>query len=123
MVANGFPLGEVIAERRIILYEQAGEERWITVRLGSPVGVRLEDGSPLQSGDPEEGTFRCPIQILGLDHDEHVYAPFGEDPFVALQYAIDFIGDLLREGSDRLNLENKFQVPLTREHWIWRYPV
>jgi hypothetical protein len=45
-----FPLGTVIAERRIQLYEQTGEERWITVRLGSPVGVHLEDGSPLRSG-------------------------------------------------------------------------
>jgi hypothetical protein len=123
MMLNRFPVGTVIAERRIALYEQTGDERWITVRLGSPVGVHLGDGSPLRPGDPEEGTFRCPVQILGLDHDEGVYAPFGEDPFVALQFAIDLIGDLLQKGSDRLNLENKYRVPPpTREHWIWRYP-
>jgi hypothetical protein len=94
MMQNRFPVGTVIAERRIQLYERTGEARWITVRLGSPVGVYLEDGSPLRSGDLEEGTFRCPIQILGLDHDEGVYVPFGEDPFVALQFAVDLIGDL-----------------------------
>jgi hypothetical protein len=99
------------------------KKRWITVRPGSPVGVHLEDGSPLRSGDLEEGTFRCSIQILGLDRDEGVYAPFGEDPFVALQFAIDLIGDLFQKGCDRLNLENKYRVaPSTREHWIWRYP-
>jgi hypothetical protein len=124
MMPSRFPLGTIIAERRMALYEQTGEERWITVRLGSPIGVRLEDGSPLRPGDSEEGTFRCPVQILGLDHDEGVYAPFGEDPFVALQYAIDLIGDLLNKGSDRLSLENKYRaLPPTRDHWIWRYPA
>jgi hypothetical protein len=124
MMPSRFPLGTIIAERRMALYEHTGEERWITVRLGSPIGVRLEDGSPLRSGDSEEGTFRCPVQILGLDHDEGVYAPFGEDPFVALQYAIDLIGDLLNKGSDRLSLENKYRaLPPTRDHWIWRYPA
>jgi hypothetical protein len=74
MMPNRFPLGTVIAERRIALFEQTGDERWITVRLGSPVGVHLGDGSPLRSEDPEEGTFRCPVQILGLDHDEGIRA-------------------------------------------------
>jgi hypothetical protein len=117
-----FPLGTIIAERRVALYDQAGEERWISVRLGSPIAVRLEDGTPLGPKDADEGTFRCPVQILGLDHDETVYASFGEDPFVALHYALDLIGDLLKKGSDRLNLENRHPVPPpTRDHWIWRY--
>jgi hypothetical protein len=117
-----FPLGTIVAERRVALHDQTGAQRWISVRLGSPVGVRLEDGTPLHPGDTEEGTFRCPLQIVGLDHDEAVYAPFGEDPFVALQYAIDLICDLLKSGSDRLSLENRHVVPPpARDHWIWRY--
>ena len=96
MQPGHFPLGTIIAERRITLYDQRGEERAITVRLGSPVGVRLLDGIPLGPDDPEASTFRCPVQIAGLDHDENVYAPFGEDPFIALQYALDLIGDLLK---------------------------
>jgi hypothetical protein len=122
MPQTQFPLGTIIAERRVALYEQTGEERWISVRLGSPIEVRLEDGTPLRPGESEEGTFRCPVQILGLDHDETVYAPFGEDPFVALQYALDLIGDLLKKGSDRLSLENRHLVSSpTRDHWNWRY--
>jgi hypothetical protein len=57
-------------------------------------------------GGTSQGEFRCPVQILGLDKDDAIYAPFGEDPFVALQYAIDLIGDLLKERSERLGLEN-----------------
>ncbi len=122
MPSTQFPLGTVIAERRVKLHDQTGVQRWISVRLGSPVGVRLEDGTPLLPANTEEGIFRCPLQIVGLDHDETVYAPFGEDPFVALQYAIELIGDLLKGGSDRLSLENRHVVPPpTRDHWIWRY--
>ena len=93
------------------------------MRLGSPVGACLADGSPLDLGILNDA-FRCPVQILGLDHDERVYAPFGEDPFVALQYAIDLIGDLLKNGSDRLHLENRNPFsPSTQNNWIWRYPA
>jgi hypothetical protein len=121
MNPGSFPLGTVIAERRIKLYAQSGEERWITVRLGLPVQARL-DGELPGPQDLLEGTFRCPFQILGLDLDERVYAPFGEDPFVALQYAIDMIGDLLSRECERLGLVNKHaSSPSTRDHWIWRY--
>jgi len=110
---SDFPLGAVIAERRVTLYDQTGEQRIITVRLGAPVQVRAPSDS-LQ-------LFRCPLQIAGLDHDGKVFAPFGEDAFVALQYSLDFIGDLLKGGSDRLGLQNRNRMDSsTRDHWIWR---
>ncbi|MGC2403414.1 MAG: hypothetical protein WA510_26725 [Acidobacteriaceae bacterium] len=121
MNPDSFPLGTVIAERFIKLYAQDDEERRIAVRLGLPVRTRL-DGTVLGPQDPSEELFRCPFQILGLEIDERVYAPFGEDPFVALQYAIDMIGDLLARQCEHLGLLNKCAFsPLTRDHWIWRY--
>jgi hypothetical protein len=52
-----------------------------------------------------------------------IFAPFGGDAFVALQFAIDFIGDLLQGGSERLGLVNRNRVDShTRNHWIWQYP-
>lgn len=96
-------LGDVIAERRFTLLESSGVGRLIWVRLGRPV---MTD----QSGVPQEGqhihTFRCPFQITGLDCDDRVFAPFGEDPFVALQYAIHLVGDVIESGAKRLNLQN-----------------
>jgi hypothetical protein len=113
MKNSEFPLGTVIAERQVPLYDQTGQQRMITVRLGAPVRVRAPDDSLR--------FFRCPLQIAGLDHDERVFAPAGEDAFVALQYSLDFIGDLLKGGADRLGLQNRNRMdPSTRDHWIWR---
>jgi hypothetical protein len=112
MCGNHFPLGTVIAERQVTLYDQTGKERIVTVRLGAPVEVQF----------PVAPLFRCPLQIEGLDIDGKVFAPAGEDPFVALQYSLDFIGDLLNESSRRLGLENRKRIDAsTRDHWIWRY--
>jgi hypothetical protein len=112
---NGdFPLRTVIAERQVTLYDQTGEERIITVRLGAPVRVRAPSDSLR--------LFRCPLQIVGLDHDGRIFAPAGEDAFIALQYSLDFIGDLIKDGSNRLALQNRHRSdPSTRDHWIWRY--
>ena len=125
MQRGQFPIGTIIAERRVKLYDKAGEERSITVRLGSPVGTLLVGDRLLGPDDSENPTlFRCPFQIKGLDHDDKVYAPASEDPFVALQYALDFIGDLLRDGSRRLDLENRRRSdPARRDYWIWQYPA
>jgi hypothetical protein len=112
---NGdFPLGTIIAQRQVTLYDQTGVERIITVRLGAPVEVRFPSDSLR--------LFRCPLQIAGLDHDGKVFAPAGGDAFVALQYSIDFIGDLIRDGASRLALQNRHRSdPSTRDHWIWRF--
>jgi hypothetical protein len=68
------------------------------------------------------GDFRCPFQIIGLDRDEKIDAPFGEDPFVALQYAINLAGDRLDAGVERLKLRNSHRNgPSMPDSWIWRY--
>jgi hypothetical protein len=125
MQPSDFPLGMVVAERKMTLFDPAGQERRITIRLGAPVRVGFP-GDPKLAPTAQENeitTCRCPVQIEGLDHDEKVFAPFGEDPFVALQYAIDFIGDLLQGGGERLGLVNRNRVDShTRNHWIWQYP-
>ncbi|GAA3752093.1 hypothetical protein GCM10022270_08510 [Terriglobus aquaticus] len=91
-----------------------------------------------QRGVPQEGqdtnTFRCPFQISGLDCDDRVFAPFGEDPFVALQYAIHLAGDVIESGAKRLNLQNPLarvreRAKPDRPHfedagrasWIWEF--
>jgi hypothetical protein len=120
-----FPLGTVVAERRMVLFDPTGQERPVTIRLGAPVRVQFPGDAKPASATEESGipTYRCPLQIEGIDHDEKVFAPFGGDPFVALQYAIDFIGDLLQEGTERLGLLNRNRVDShTRNHWIWQYP-
>ncbi len=87
-----------------------------------PVATNL-DGRVLHEGEEPSGTFRCPFQITGLNHDERVDGVFGEDAFVALQYAIDFIGDRLDLYSKELGLTNKQRRPDgTRDSWIWAYP-
>lgn len=125
MRGSDFPLGVVVAERRLVLFDPAGQERPITIRLGAPVRVQFPDDAKPAVVTDEKGmpTYRCPLEIEGLDHDKKVFAPFGEDAFVALQYAIDLIGDLLQRGSERLGLVNRNRVDSnTRDHWIWQYP-
>lgn len=108
---TGIPLGTVIAERRFALYEQDGQKRQVIVRLGKPVPATM----------PEKA-FRCPLQIEGLELDERIFAPFGEDPFVALQYAINLAGDLLDKRAKELALENRHRTsPSDPNSWIWRY--
>jgi hypothetical protein len=69
------------------------------------------------------GLFRCPIQILGLDRDERLFGVFGEDSFVALQFAINLIGDQLELGIPRLGLTNEYpqREGAPKDSWIWRY--
>jgi hypothetical protein len=121
-IAPAIPLGTVIAERSFTLQDSEGKKRQITVRLGCPVAT-ASDGSLRRSGLPP-GDFRCPFQIIGLDRDEKIDAPFGEDPFVALQYAINFAGDRLDAGVERLKLRNLYRGghgPSIPDSWIWRY--
>jgi len=96
-------LGPITAERTFTLFRADGTALPITVRLGKPFQEPT-------SGD-NRGDYCCPVQIVGAD--ERVYAPWGEDPFVALQYAIDLAGQLsmtwcsgkvLRFGSSRVIL-------------------
>jgi hypothetical protein len=87
----------------------------IVVRLGAPVRVGPSKEFPLP-------LFRCPLQIQGLDVDGRVYPAGGGDAFEAMQYAIDFAGDLLKDGYARLRLENKTRIDSsTRDHWIWLF--
>lgn len=124
MQPGHFPLGTIIAERQMTLYDQTSAARLITVRLGAPVAVSFPDGSLPSTSNLEEDFFRCPLEIAGLDHDKKVFAPAGEDAFVALQYALDLIGDLLNDGVRRLGLQNRKRIhPSTRDSWIWHYPV
>ncbi len=103
-------MGEVISERIFSMFRADGTEVQITARLGKP----YKEGSL--------GDNRCPLQVLGLGN-ERVYAPWGEDPFVALQYAIDYIGQLLDAAATREQLQDKNgRRSSTEDRWIWRYP-
>jgi len=106
--ANWLELGPVVAERQFPLFKQDGTKLPITVRIGKPFEVA--------------GEYRCPVQILGKGNGR-VHAPFGEDPFVALQYAIDLVGQLLDDLMRRENLETRFRPgEPQRASWIWRFP-
>lgn len=124
-------LGDVIAERRFTLHEATGVSRLVWVRLGKPVAVD-QAGVPQPTSDPH--TFRCPFQIVGLECDDKIFAPFGEDPFVALQYAIRLTGDILKRESKRLHLTNPIAAIRERTQpggphfedaggasWIWEF--
>jgi len=88
------------------------------VRLGCPFRTTH---AGIDSPD-SPSVWRCPIQILGLDRDDKVYAPAGEDAFVALQYAIDLIGGLVTNGMERLQLEDRSQPAPDKEvSWIKRF--
>ena len=75
-------MGQVTAQRDFELFRPDGTPINITVRLGKPFR------------EAATGDCRCPIQVLG-GGDERIHAPWGDDPFVALQYAVDLIGELL----------------------------
>jgi hypothetical protein len=70
-----------IAERTFRLFRRDGTSLPVTVRLGAPFVGK----APKPLAQPE---YRCAIQILGIG-DERVTAPWGEDPFAALQYAAE----------------------------------
>ncbi len=107
-------LGPVMAERTVTLFTPSGTPLPILLRLGKPFV-----GKPFET--PELPEYRCAIQIAGIG-DERVVAPWGEDPFVALQHAIDLIGILLDELVERESLEIRFRSGGDRTEWIWRYP-
>ena len=126
-----FPLGEVIAERQFTLLERSGERREITVRIGKPMPAHFEFAGNGEELAPE---FRCPLVITGFEMDGRVYAPWGEDALVALQYAISFAGQMIDAAVARLNLRNPrtegweraspgekhFNYPAAMD-WVWRY--
>ena len=103
MSVAAIPLGAVVAERSFTLHDDEGHEKQITVRLGAPIPTTSE-GAPGTPAEPGERpyNFRCPFQIIGLDYGEKIFAPFGDDPFIALHYAIDLIGGLIDNGVKRL---------------------
>src|SRR6185312_14048701 len=97
----------VIAERIFSLFRADGTEVQITARLGKPYKEK------------SLGDYRCPLQVLGLGNDR-IYAPWGEDPFVALQYAIDYIGQLLDAAAAREQLQDgRNRRSATENRWIW----
>ena len=123
MSVAAIPLGAVVAERSFTLHDDEGHEKQITVRLGAPIPTTSE-GAPGTPAEPGERpyNFRCPFQIIGLDYGEKIFAPFGDDPFIALHYAIDLIGGLIDNGVKRLNLQNSHPgFPGNPDSWMWRY--
>ena len=108
--SESIEFGQVIAEREFAPFREDGTSLKIAIRLGKPFQ------------EPATGEYRCPIQILGTG-DEGIRAPWGEDPFVALQYAIDLVGQLLDDIVRREKLEIRFRPAYpSRTSWIWRYP-
>jgi hypothetical protein len=120
MRADSIPLGKIIGERQFTVYTAEGVQRLITVRLGAPVATTSE-GALLPEGAAATGTFRCPVQIMGVDQDEKIYGVFGEEQFVALQYAINLIGEQLNHGIARMSFTNRYPGHRLPDSWIWRY--
>ena len=107
-------LDRPIAERSFMLFRRDGTPVPVTVRLGTPfIGKAAKLGAR-----PE---YSCAVQILGIG-DERVTAPSGEDAFVALQYAIDLVGEKLDGFVRRENLQIRFTSGKHRKKWIWRFP-
>jgi hypothetical protein len=103
-------IDQPIAERTFMLFRRDGTSQPVTVRLGA----RFVGKAPRPPAQPE---YRCATQILGIG-DERVIAPWGEDPFVALQYAIDLLGDRLDDFVRRENLEIRFRSGDDKQKWI-----
>lgn len=112
--SESLELRPIIAERTLTLFRKDGAAVPISVRLGKPFV-----GKPFKA--PATPEYRCAAQIVGIG-DERVVAPWGEDPFVALQYAIDVIGQMLDDLVRREHLEIRFRSGEDRTGWIWRYP-
>jgi hypothetical protein len=113
-------MGPIIAERRFTLFDAKRKKKQIVVRVGKPVLVGGK--APLM-----KGAYRCTLQIVGIGLDKRIYPVLGEDPFVSLQYAINFAGQLLDDRSKELNLENRHRFSPADPNstwicsWIWRY--
>lgn len=105
-------LGPVVAERSFALFQRDGTPVQVSVRLGTPSVGR-------KSKVPGHDEYRCPVQIVGIGR-ENMVVVWGEDPFVALQHAIDYIGLRLDILVRKENLEIRFRS--SRSGWIWRYP-
>jgi hypothetical protein len=103
-------LSVVIAERTFPLFRRDGSAVRVTVRLGRPFQEQTL------------GDYRCPVKVVGIG-DGRIRASWGEDPFVALQYAIDLAGLILDKFVQREDLEIRFRPGNPdRTGWIWRYP-
>jgi hypothetical protein len=127
------PLGDVIAERRFTLWDIAGNKRQVHVRIGKPIRAD-ESGRPVPKSENSD-PYRCPLEITGLDCDGRIFAPIGEDAFVALQYAIYLAGGLIDGAVERLGLVNPlamarerskpggphFDESVGQSSWIWKY--
>lgn len=105
-------LGSIVAQRSFALFKRDDTPVQVSVRLGTPFVGR-------KSGVPGHDEYRCPVQILGIGK-ENVVAVWGEDPFVALQSAIDYIGLKLDQLVRQENLEIRSRS--SRSGWIWRDP-
>jgi hypothetical protein len=132
--APPIPLGEIIAERCFTLFKRSGMAHQVVVQIGKPVPADLL-GNPVPADSVgKHESFRCPFCITGLDICNRIFAPFGEDSLVALQYSIGLAGQILDEAVQRLDLLNPFQEVRERHHpdqkhfdatgypdWLWRY--
>jgi hypothetical protein len=66
-------VGDIIAERRLALFEANGNSRQAFVRLGK------------RQESPQGDEYHCPVQFVGLG-DEEVNRSFGLDAFQALNF-------------------------------------
>lgn len=71
-------IGEVIAERQLLMKSRDGPVTAITVKLGRPVPF------------PDDSSYYAPFQVIGAGSEEVKYAG-GVDAFQALQLAMKLI--------------------------------
>jgi hypothetical protein len=83
-------LGQVIAERRLLLQKERGEDQEVLVLLGKP--------EPF-SGSPD---YFCPYQIKGIG-DEKIKYVGGVDAFHAIGLALQALGAELQVLNQDLN--------------------
>jgi hypothetical protein len=104
-------LGAIVAERTFEAFRADGRNVLLTVRLGTPFR------------EPAHGDYQCPVQVAGVG-DERVHTAWGEDPFVALQYAIDLLGLILDRlvSGEQLEIRHH-RANLEGRSWVWKYPA
>ncbi|AEB45605.1 DUF6968 family protein [Micromonospora maris] len=83
-------LGEVVAERRIVVIDPEGVTSELVVRLGKP------DPDPLS----HHGDWGCPFQVEGLGEDS-VQTAYGVDSLQALLLAAYRVRLLLAEHAEQ----------------------